>query len=759
MKKHFGKELLNWKIPAGLLLGLCCVVGHAAELYDTLKTDFLALPVGKRLSMPLLWLHGEDDPTLKDHVDRVIDSGNGGLVIESRPHPDWLGPEWLADCKVIADHAKTRGIKCWIFDEQWWPSFVVAGKVPAELRPKVLRCVAEDQTGPKKYHASGHAGNQHIKTIAGKVVGGRIDAGTLVDLSSLIADGNLSWDVPAGTWKVMKFTWAHEGSTQQVDLATQESADWFVKSVVQPHYVAMGKSNISGFFFDEPQWMGNWGLGMETDTPHWKEMMTSRFFPLNDETQAKAVYAYWETLVERIGRVGFGTYRNYVNSRGGKLTGHFIEEDAYHNGTAGLTLTYGNGGCLNIMELEKYADMPAMDLIGLYGQMENRGVTKNWSTWQLPKLISSVAITNDVPDHLAMCEIFGAAGWELTYDDMKWWGDWCQVHGVNVMDPHSFNLKGTKSHPDTDCPPYFYYTGDEANWPKYKAWCERQNRLAHMLIGNDAENYSVAPVAMLWTGYSKYAEKPVNGDYKNEYPYSMQSALGRVHYDHNLLTYGKFSETSRLNASTKQIELYRSKFKILIMPPVEIIPYDVLQKAKAFYDMGGTVIAWQRVPSKSTTFDKTDADILGLSTALWKTATPSASVIPFNTNSNGGKTYFIAATDETRIAGELRSILDNSGVKSDFEVVGGEFEDWSHYNHRVRMGMDVFMIWNGSSKARDFTARLTAKGEPELWDPTSMKITKLEYQRISENQVDVKLNMPREESVLVVFKPAGRTVR
>jgi hypothetical protein len=195
------------------------------------------------------------------------------------------------------------------------------------------------------------------------------------------------------------------------------------------------------------------------------------------------------------------------------------------------------------------------------------------------------------------------------------------------------------------------------------------------------------------------------------------------------------------------------------MPPVEIIPYDVLKKAKAFYDMGGTVIAWQRVPSKSATFDKTDADIQSLSTALWKTTTPSASVIPLNTNGNGGKAYFIAATDETRIAGDLRSILDNSGVKSDFEVVGGEFEDWSHYNHRVRMGMDVFMIWNGSSKARDFTARLTAKGEPELWDPTSMKITKLEYQRISENQVDVKLNMPREESVLVVFKPAGSTLR
>jgi|GEM_PF-1261029 len=123
LKKHFGNLLFNRKVAAGLLFGLLCVVGHAAECYDTLKTEFLSLPMAKRLSMPLFWLHGEDDPTLKDHVDRVIHGGNGGLVIESRTHPDWLGSEWLADCKVIADYAKTSGLKCWIFDEKWWPSF------------------------------------------------------------------------------------------------------------------------------------------------------------------------------------------------------------------------------------------------------------------------------------------------------------------------------------------------------------------------------------------------------------------------------------------------------------------------------------------------------------------------------------------------------------------------------------------------------------------------------------------------------------
>jgi hypothetical protein len=722
--------------------------------YKSLKADFINLPLEKRLSMPLMWLHGEDDSTIIEHVDRVFEAGNGGLVIESRPHPYWLEPEWFADCKLIGDYAKTKGIKTWIFDEKWWPSFEVDGRVPENLRPKKLECSAVEKTGPVIYNDSEHKGSKYVKTIAGKILNDKIDASSLLDLSSSISDGTLSWNVPQGRWKIMKFTWTYQDSTKMVDLATQESANWFINNVIKPHYDAMGEENIAGFFFDEPQWLGRWGIGMEEDTPYWKEMMVGQFFTLAGENQTKATYTYWETLIERIGRVGFGTYQKYVNSRGGKLTGHFIEEDAWHNNKAGLTLRYSQGGALNILELEKYADMPAMDLIGFYNMMDNRGVKKNWSTYQLPKLISSVAITNNVPDHLAMCEIFGAAGWKLTYEDMKWWGDWCQVKGVNVMDPHSFNPKGSKSEPDTDCPPYFYYTGDEDNWPKYKAWCDRQNRIAYMLTGNDADNYSVAPVTMLWTGYSKYAEEPVNGDYKNEYPYNMQSALDRVHYDHNLLTYSIFDSNATLNPSSKQIELYNSKYKILIMPPVEIIPYEVLNKVKEFYDMGGIVIGWQRVPTKSARFDKNDSEIQRLSNSLWTSINPKASFQPLNTNKNGGKTYFIASTDENSITGDLRKILANSAIKSDFEVVRGEFEDWTHYNHRVRMGMDVFMVWNGNFETKEFTARITATGVPEIWNPTTKEITPASYKRVSTNKVDIKFSLKPEESVLVVFKIA-----
>jgi len=574
--------------------------------------------------------------------------------------------------------------------------------------------------------------------------GSGIDASSLIDLTPNITNGNLSWTVPAGTWKIMKFTYETATDYRQCDLASQDAIDWWLDYVIKPHFDHARPGQILGSFYDEPYFFGTWGKGMENDSPRWKEMMTSRFYPLCGEDQHKATYEYWETLGERMSKVGNGSYRDYLHARGAILIGHDNEDDRDPAGGY-YPLDFG-GGPLNIMEKEKYQDMPGFDLVcdQLYTRQERKMI------YQLPKLISSIAIGNDLSNHYAMCEIFGAYS-HLTWADRQWLADWCQVHGANVLVPHAFNPKGSVANPDEDCPPFYYYTGDEANWPKYKSWCERQNRLSHMLTGNDSNNYSVAPVAMLWPGYSKYVDDSWNND--NCYPYTMQTALDRAHYDHQLLTYNRFEGTATLNAATKQIELYESKYKILILPPVQNIQYATMEKVKQFYDNGGVVIGWQRTPPKSAKFGNPDSAIQSLSIALWNSLTPSTSVTPIKSNANGGKTYFIASTDENTITTNLRNILSNSGINSDFKVTSGTFDKWTGCNHRKRNGMDVFMVWNGAASAATITARFQATGDPELWNPTTMAMTSPAFTRVSSNEVDIALNIPAEESYLVVFKP------
>ena len=126
----------------------------------------------------------------------------------SRPHNDWLGPGWYRDLAICLEAAKKHDLKMWIFDEKWWPSQGVGGKVPPRYAAKRLEAAAVDVEGPRDVsRPRATAASATSPPLAGRVTAdGKIDGDSLVDLAPHIRDGKLSWQVPAGKWKVMKFT-------------------------------------------------------------------------------------------------------------------------------------------------------------------------------------------------------------------------------------------------------------------------------------------------------------------------------------------------------------------------------------------------------------------------------------------------------------------------------------------------------------------------------------------------------------------------
>jgi len=91
----------------------------------------------RRLTGPLFWLHGDESPEqLEAMLERVAESGNGCFTAESRPHADWLGPGWYRDLAICLEKAKALDLKMWIFDERWWPSQMVGGRVPPQYGSK-----------------------------------------------------------------------------------------------------------------------------------------------------------------------------------------------------------------------------------------------------------------------------------------------------------------------------------------------------------------------------------------------------------------------------------------------------------------------------------------------------------------------------------------------------------------------------------------------------------------------------------------------
>lgn len=715
----------------------------SAEQADpaALERQFRQLPIeARRLTGPLFWLHGDDTrERLEMYVGKVAEGGNGCFTTESRPHTDWLGPNWWRDLSICLEAAKKNDLKMWIFDEKWWPSQSIAGNVPPRYSAKRLAATAVDVEGPRDYAADGFSGERYVAALAGQIApDGKIAAETLVDLAPNIHDGKLAWKAPAGKWKVMKFT--HEqapvlAQTGQlsVDGASKDCVDWYVKTVYQPHYdhfkADFGKW-IPGFFFDEPETRGDWGTELNATLAEWyvdwKRAYVAYKFELSGEEQTAAKYQYVDALAETWGRTMYGGITRWCEERGVKSIGHFMEHGS---------LYIDPGFCAgDMMRLNKYCSMGGIDAVFSQFAVGKR-VTYDAPTWQTPKLGSSISHVFGKPDDVSMVEIFGARGQDLTYSEMKWWADHMQVSGVNFLIPHSFN---PRSPYDGDCPPYFYNGGFEPRWPLYRVFADYTNRLSLMLTGGR----HVCPVAILFGGNAARLGKAVT-------PEEMTSALQDSQIDCDWLPFEVLEGKAAIDG--KQVKLYGERYRVLVVPPVEVIPYGTLAKVKEFFDAGGVVVGYGFLPTKSATLGKTGADITALCRDIWGDA-PKPGTTACKTSSAGGRSYLLSQTPKPEEV--TAAIAKDAGVAPTLEVLEGKTDGWLHVLHRVKNDNDVFFVTNQNHQGgpRTFKFRATASGEPEIWDPMRNEITSIAFQRINDRQVEFTLMLEPYESLLVVFQ-------
>jgi len=366
--------------------------------------------------------------------------------------------------------------------------------------------------------------------------------------------------------------------------------------------------------------------------------------------------------------------------------------------------------------------------------------TRPHDIYQTPKLASSITHVFDKKDDITMCEMFGAYGQDITYPQMKWLTDQMQVRGVNFMIPHSFNPRAPF---DGDCPPYFYNGGFEPRYPLYRVYADYTSRLSLLLSGGR----HVCPIALLFSGTSKQVGKMVT-------PEDMTSAIQDSLYDCDWLPFEVFEDKAELKS--REFTLHRERFQVLVVPPVEVIPFGTLAKVKRFFDQGGIVIGYGFLPTKSATMGKTSADIAALCKAIWG-STPAQGTGACNKNDQGGKSYLLP---EKPSAAELTQVLTkDAGLPPGLDVVEGETGNWLHVLHRVKSRRDLFLVCNQNDQgsARKFKFRTAVPGIPEAWDAMRNELTSVNFQRTG-NTAEFSLTLEPMESVLLVFQSSPRVL-
>ncbi len=730
---------IAWSIIFSVLACGRPVAAAGSPPFEVLETQFRTLPPAARQWIgPLFWLHGDESPErLREYVARVAEGGNGCFTAESRPHRDWLGEGWYRDLGICLEEAKRHGLKMWIFDEKWWPSGEVGGQVPERYGSKRLVATCERVTGPRLLEAPDWGGERFVAGVAGRPAGEAVEGGTLRDLAPFVRDGRLRWQVPPGEWALMKFTWTNHlsGSRYLVDGASRDAVDWYIRTVYQPHYDRFGASfgkEILGFFYDEPETHGDWGTEvlrvLAERRVDWKRALVAFKFRLAGEEQSAARYQYLDALAEAWGRTLYGGITRWCEAHGVRSIGHFLEHSGLY---LSPELCAGN-----LMTLQKYSSMGGIDAV--FSQFKpGQRAAYDAPCWQTPKLGSSVTHAYGKPRDVTMVEIFGARGQDLGYPEMKWWADHMQVSGVNFLIPHSFNPRAPR---DTDCPPYFYNGGFEPRWPLYRVFADYGSRLSLLLTGGR----HVAPVAVLFPGQSRQVGHAAMPDDASE---ALQDAL----YDCDWLPYEVFEREAGIDRGV--VRLREERYRVLVVPGIEVIPHAVLAKVQRFFERGGVVVACGQLPRRSATLGHSAAEIGAMREAIWGTETSGLSACRMH--AAGGRSYLLP---EKPTPAQFEAVLArDAGIHPTLEVIQGRTDRWLHVLHRVREGRDLFFVANQNHEgaAREFRLRAQAAGFPEAWDPMRNEIRAMPFTRHGE-AAEMDLRLEPNESVLLVFQPTAR---
>lgn len=709
----------------------------------SLEQQFRLLPMSaKRNTGPLFWLHGDETPErLNTILDKVAEGGNGTFTAESRPHKAWLGEGWFRDLGICLDAAKRHDLHMWIFDEDWWPSQTVGGKVPQAYAAKKLVGTAVRVEPGSQYKGKPLSSDTFIACVAGRLdAEGAVEADTLCDLTVQTRQGHLRWSPPADgkAWQVMTFSWTgaprlKQGNRLAVDGMSAACVAWFIKTVYQPHYTHFEKDfgkTIQGYFYDEPETPGDWGTDLNaTFAAHgipWMPCYVAWLFRLSGDAQRAAKYHYAEMRAETWGRVMFGGITAWCKQRGVASIGHFMEHD--------LLYAHNDYCAGDMMRLQKYSSMGGIDAVFDQFVMGRRDA-RDAPCWQTPKLASSISHVYAKVDDCAMCEIFGARGQDLTYAEMKWWADHMHVSGVNFLIPHSFNPRAPY---DRDCPPYFYNGGFEPRYVLYRVWADYTSRLSLMLTGG----HHVCPVAVLFSGNARQV-----GPYVT--PEGFTTALQDALYDCDWLPFERF-EDSVAKIEGNELRLHGERYRALVVPPSEGITMAALAKVKCFFDQGGTVIGYGRLPETSLTLGKGRAEIQALREAIWGCdVQPGTGVC--RTSKAAGRSCFLPEKP-TRQA--VAAVLSHAGIAPVINVVAGETDGWIHALRRVdREGRDVIFVVNQNTNdaARTMTLQVPdVSGVPEIWDPVQGHVSTVPWRKDGTG-VTFDLTLESNESALIRF--------
>ncbi len=380
----------------------------------------------------------------------------------------YLSSDWFKLWRAALREAERLDMNVWIYDENSYPSGFAGGFVPEAMpesrgRGLVLR---EVKTPPS--WATNTLAVFRLRDDQAEDVSQRVRARESLPEGRYLA---------ATVQRAPNSPW--HGGRSYVDLLYPGVTEKFLELTMEPYRRELGQhfgKRIPGVFTDEPNIHPAGGLPWTEDLPEqfqkrWGYDVRAHLASLkaNVGDWPRVRHNYYATLNELFIERWAKPYGAYCAKNGLEMTGHYWEHD------------WPN--CVGVpdnMAMYAWMQRPAIDTLMNQYQEDTHA---QFGNVRAVKELSSVA--NQLGLKRTLCELYGAGGWDLRFEDMKRIGDWLAVLGVNTLDQHLsyITIRGARKR---DHPQSFSY--HEPWWNAYHISAEYFSRLSAALVQGEQVN-------------------------------------------------------------------------------------------------------------------------------------------------------------------------------------------------------------------------------------------------------------------------------
>jgi len=742
---------------AAFSLALCAFVVLSTEFHGSIKAAELKSafqnPSPKSGTVTLWWLNGTltEEEIRKQMLAMRDQCGFSGVAPltqkQRRPStsPPYLSDEYFEMYGHILETAKDLGMSVVFYDDCDFPSGTAGGQMreryPDDL-VKVLRRTEKTIEGPATAKLPIKIGK--VMSVVATNLDSKQSRGITKEVTVNQQGNELSWEAPAGNWRLQAFV-CSDGGRHFVDYLNPESVEKFIGLTYDKfadRYPEHFGTTVKMTFFDDIS------LSDVHNDQTWANDFNEKFVDTYGESPELLYPALWEDIGPdtQSARARLFSVRNTMFANGyPKVVQQWCDKRNMHaSGHPNAAYrpnpleTAGDS-----MLFYKHQDFILTDYIHFL----HHGV----DGFKVP---ASAAYNFD--KSTLVLEIYGnfhpkrQRGLPNDGEMLYRAGMEAYARGINYLLPH-----GTWWDPErVAIPPEISWRNPDmaAELPTYNRWAARCETLLRggRHVADIGVLYPIHDLAARYN-FSDYQNSrngrivPEGSDY-----YDLLGVLTKqVRQDYTLLHPEVIDE--KCTVEGRQFVLNNKvnweRYQVIILPSCQTISLANLKKIRHFYDNGGAVIATTCLPEKSV-LPGQDEEVQRIIEEMFAEEGRGVFIPEMNADS------MKEALSQFNISWDIA--IDQVKEMPKASKPGPKVPDQDdldfafNYIHKVKDGVDCYFFSNPTARAVTAQLTISSTKSPALWNPHTGTIEAVKYER-KDSSVILNLQLPPIQSRFLIF--------